>query len=317
MPIKPPRLNPGDTIGVIAPASASPDPDNIDRALAALTQLGFRTRPGTYLRRRHGFLAGSDRERASDLMRAFTDPRVNAIICLRGGYGAARLLPKLDFEIIRSHPKVFVGYSDITSLHCAFLAKAGLISFHGPMMNSDFARAEIPEFTLDRCLKTLMQPLAPGSISHGYHRKSVQVLRRGKTAGRLVGGNLSILCATIGTPYQPPFRGNILFLEDLNEEPYRYDRMLTHLLNAGLLQQVAGIAIGINRDCHDPKASQRREYRQSLEDVLRDRLLPLKLPVVCGLPFGHVPLNATLPVGARAILDGYRGDLIIAEPAVA
>jgi muramoyltetrapeptide carboxypeptidase len=132
----------------------------------------------------------------------------------------------------------------------------------------------------------------------------------------LVGGNLALLCAALGTPYLPSFRNRILFIEDLDEAPYRFDRMLTQLLNAGLLQQVAGVAVGINRNCKDPKARTANEYRQTLEDVLRERLLPLKLPVVIGLPFGHVRWNATLPVGVRATLDAHEGDLVIEERAV-
>jgi muramoyltetrapeptide carboxypeptidase len=132
----------------------------------------------------------------------------------------------------------------------------------------------------------------------------------------LVGGNICLLCATLGTPYLPSFKNKILFFEDLGEAPYRFDRMLTQLLNAGLLQQVAGVAIGINRNCKDPKAAKAKEYRQSLEDVLRERLLPLKVPVVMGLPFGHVAWNATLPVGIGATLDAHQGDLVIEERAV-
>jgi muramoyltetrapeptide carboxypeptidase len=165
-------------------------------------------------------------------------------------------------------------------------------------------------------LRTLTEAGPAGSIRQGYPDKTISVLRRGKASGRLLGGNLSLVCATIGTPFQPSFRNKILFLEDLEEPPYRFDRMLTHLLNAGLLQQVAGIAIGINRNCIDPNAATAREYRQTVEDVLAERLLPLKIPIVTGLPFGHVPLNATLPIGARATLDGIKGDLIIEETAV-
>src|SRR5207302_6150234 len=145
-------------------------------------------------------------------------------------------------------------------------------------------------------------PHAPGSICKNYHGNTISVLRRGKASGEFVGGNLSLLCTTLGTPYQPSFKGKILFLEDLEEPPYRFDRMLTHLLNAGVLQQVAGIAVGINKNCTDPKLKRAKEYRQTLEDVLRERLLPLKVPMVSGLPFGHVPYNATLPVGVSATL---------------
>lgn len=333
--IRPQHLSPGDTLGVIAPASAPPDPRAIDHSIAAIEQLGFKVKLAPNVRKRHGYLAGTDRDRASDLMRMFTDRRVQGILCVRGGYGTARLLPLLDYRVIHKHAKVFVGYSDITSLHCAFLTQAKLISFHGPMLNSDFNLADLPDFTRQSFLRTLARPLAPCappshrervsartgrgcsvSLSQGYRRKTVSILRHGMARGQLIGGNLSLLCTTLGTPWQPPFRGRILFLEDLGEQPYRFDRMLTHLLNCGLLQQVAGIAVGLNADCEDPKAKEAKEYRQTLEDVLRDRLLPLKIPVVTGLPFGHVPHNATLPVGAMVTLDAERGDLLLIEPAV-
>jgi len=316
MLLKPERLECGDTVGVVAPASAPPDPQNIDRSVAVLEKLGFRVKLAPNVRKRWGFLAGHDRERAGDLMKMFADRKVKAIICVRGGYGAARLLPLLDYRVIRQNPKILVGYSDITSLHCALLTKAGLISFHGPMLNSDFVHKDMPDFTLQSFLRTLMQPTAPGSIAQGYRRKTVSILRRGRASGQLVGGNVTLLCTTIGTPWQPPFRNRILFFEDLSEEPYRFDRMLTYLLNVGVLQQVAGIAVGVNKDCEDPKAKRAKEYRQTLADVLKERLLPLKVPVLSGLPFGHVPLNATLPVGARVLLDADGGDLVVTEPAV-
>jgi len=316
MPITPERLNAGDTLGIVAPASAPPDPLNIDRSVVVLERLGFKTKLALNVRKRWGFLAGSDRERAADLMKMFADPTVKAIICVRGGYGTARLLPLLDYRLIRAKAKIFVGYSDITSLHCAFLVKAGLVSFHGPMLNSDFVKKDFPDFTLESFLRTLMRPAPPGSICQGYRKKTIAVIRRGKATGPLIGGNISILCASLGTPWQPSFRNSILFFEDLDEVPYRFDRMLTQLLNAGLLQQVAGIAIGINADCGDPKAKTAKEYRQTLEDVFKERLLPLKVPVVMGLPFGHIALNATLPLGIRATLDADNGDLEISEAAV-
>jgi muramoyltetrapeptide carboxypeptidase len=316
MPTRPARLNFGDTVGIVAPASPPIDPKIINRCADALEKLGFKPKLAANVRKRNGFLAGSDRERAGDLMKLFTDRKVQAIFCVRGGYGAARILPLLDYNTIRANPKIFVGYSDITSLHCAFLTKANLISFHGPMLNSDFVHKDMPQFTLQSFLRTLTQTTAPGGISQGYRRKTVSILRRGIAHGQLIGGNLTLLCTTIGTPWQPPFRDGILFFEDLSEQPYRFDRMLTYLLNCGLLQQVAGIAIGINHDCEDPKAKHAREYRQTLEEVFHERLLPLKIPVVTGLPFGHVPHNATLPVGLRATLDGNQGELLLTEPAV-
>jgi muramoyltetrapeptide carboxypeptidase len=316
MPIKPQALQRGDVVGIIAPASAPPDPKAIDKSIHALEQLGFKPKLAPNARRRWGFLAGDDRQRAGDLMGMFADRRVKGIVCVRGGYGTARLLPHLDFHLIRANPKVFIGYSDITSLHCAFRLKSNLLSFHGPMLNSDFIKDEMPDFTLQSFLRTVSEPRAPGSIQQGYKGKTVTILRKGMARGELMGGNLCILCAALGTPFQPSFRNRILFFEDLDEVPYRFDRMLTQLLNAGVLQKVAGIAIGINKNCEDPKARKCREYRQTLEDVFRERLLPLKVPIVSGLPFGHIPENATLPVGARVKLDAVKGDLSVEEPAV-
>lgn len=314
--VKPWRLTFGDTVGIVTPASAPKDPTDIDRFVEAVERLGFRPRLAPNARRRRGFLAGSDRERAGDLMKMFADRKVKAIFCARGGYGAGRLLPRLDYDVIRRHPKILVGFSDITALHCALLERARMVSFHGPMVNSDLMKADLPDFTLQTFLRTLTQPSAPGSIRAGYKKKTVTVLRRGIASGRLVGGNLSVLCTTLATPYQPSFKNKILFFEDLDEPPYRYDRMLTHLLNAGLLQQVAGIAVGLNKNCREPGGKATKEYRQSLEDVLEERLSPLKVPVVTGLPFGHVPCNATLPMGVQATLDAERGDLLITEAAV-
>ena len=316
MSIKPERLNAGDTIGIISPASAPPDPKNIDRSIAVLERLGFKTKLAPNARKRWGFLAGTDRERASDVMKMFADRKVKAIICVRGGYGSGRLLPLLDYRVIRANPKIFIGYSDLTSLHSGFLVETGLISFHGPMLNSDFVHKDFPDFTLVSFLRTLMRAEPAGSIRAGYKDKTVKILRRGKASGQLIGGNISLVCSLLGTPWQPSFKNKILFFEDLDEVPYRFDRMLTQLLNAGLLQQVAGVAIGVNANCFDPRAKGAKEYRQTCEDVFSERLLPLKVPVVVGLPFGHIPLNATIPVGARATLDAIKGDLVIDEAVV-
>jgi muramoyltetrapeptide carboxypeptidase len=176
-------------------------------------------------------------------------------------------------------------------------------------------KPDLPRFTLLGLTRTVMQSWPAGSICRGYTDKP-RSLRRGVATGPLLGGNLSLLCTTLATPYQPEFKGRILFIEDIDERPYRFDRMLTHLLNAGLLQQVAGVAVGKNVSCVDTKAGKTREYRQTVEDVLEERLLQLRIPVVTELPFGHVLKNATLPVGVEARLDGNRGDLVITEAAV-
>ena len=272
-PILPGHLEYGDTIGIVAPASPPPDPRSIDRSVAAVERMGFRAKLAPHVRQRWGFLAGADRDRAGDLMSMFRDARVKAILCVRGGYGSSRLLPLLDYAAIRDHPKALVGYSDLTSLHCALLRKSNLVSFHGPMLNSDFIKDRCPDFTLQSFLRTLMRPAPAGSISRGYSRKTVSILRRGRASGPLLGGNLSLLCATLGTPYMPSFQNKILFLEDLNEPPYRFDRMLTQLLNAGLLPQVAGVALGVNKHCQDPRAGNAKEYRQSHASLLHSGLL--------------------------------------------
>jgi len=315
--LHPRALCPGDTFGIIAPASAPPDYRATECAVSRLESLGYRIRFAPNVRKRLGYLAGTDRQRASDLMEMFLDKKVDAILCVRGGYGTARLLPLLDYQKIRANPKIFVGYSDITSLHCAFLTKAGLVSFHGPMLNSDLGTKDLPEFTVQSFLRTLASRRTPIDIGSGYEEATIRTLRRGVARGPLIGGNLALLCTTVGTQWQPSFRDAILFLEDLSEAPYRWDRMLTYLMNCDLLQQVAGIAIGLNADCEDPHARRTKEYRQTLEDVLRERLFPLKKPVVFGLPFGHVPMNATLPVGVTATLDANAGRLILETSGVA
>lgn len=315
--IKPAHLEPGDTIGIIAPASPPRDPDAIDCGVAWLEQLGFRVKLAKHVRARAGFLAGTDTERAADLMQMFADPKVKAILCVRGGYGTGRLLPLVDYGLIRRNPKVFVGHSDVTALLCAIRARANLVTFHGPMLTGAFAKANLPAFTRESFLRTIMRPEAAGSICQGYNRRTVTTLHNGVAKGELVGGNLSVLCTLIGTPYQPVFRARILFFEDVDEPPYRIDRMLTHLLNAGLLQQVAGVAVGTNKNCNEPVVTKTKEYRQTLDDVLEDRLGALNVPVVIGLPFGHGAFNATIPIGGTALLDANNADLVLTEAPVA
>jgi muramoyltetrapeptide carboxypeptidase len=312
--IKPERLCPGDTIGLIAPASAPPDPKAVDRAAAALEKLGYRPKLGKNIRARLGFIAGTDRERAADVMAMFADKRVKAVFCLRGGYGCTRLLDRLDLEVIRRNPKIFSGYSDITALHNVFGSQLNLVSFHAPMWNGALADPKVPAFTKNSFFKTVTEAGPAGSICDGYKQKTVTILRPGIAEGRLVGGNLSLICATLGTPFAPSFKNKILFFEDISEHPYRLDRMLTHLWSAGVLSQVAGVAVGVNADCDDKKPG--KEYRQNGADVVKERLEKLRVPVVTGLPFGHVDLNATIPVNALARLDAKRGDLIILESAV-
>lgn len=312
--LKPERLCPGDTVGLITPASAPPDPKSIERAAAALEKLGYKPKLGKNIRARHGFIAGTDRERAADVMAMFADQRVKAIFCLRGGYGCTRIMDRLDLDVIRRNPKIFSGYSDITAFHNIFASQLNLVSFHAPMWNGALADPKVPAFTKNSFFKTITEAEPAGNICDGYDKKTVSILRSGIAEGRLVGGNLSLICATLGTPYAPSFKNKILFFEDISERPYRLDRLLTHLWTAGVLSQVAGVAVGVNADCDEKRAG--KEYYQNGIDVVKERLAKLRVPVVTGLPFGHVDLNATIPVNALARLDAKRGDLIILESAV-
>lgn len=313
---KPQRLRPGDVIGLAAPASAPAKPEMIDACVKAIKRLGYRVHLPRHIGERCGFLAGRDEQRAADLMELFGDESVRAIVCVRGGYGSARAAALLDYEFIAERPKILVGYSDITALHCALREKARFVTFHGPMAAPDFARRPGSRFTLASFLRTVTKPEAAGSILQGYRGARPRALRSGSAEGPLVGGNLSLLCALLGTPWEPSLARSILFLEDVDEAPYRIDRLLTQLLQSGRLDSAAGIAVGVNRGCEDPRPASRNEFRQTAEHVFRERLTPLGIPVVYGLPFGHVSHQATLPVGAWARLDGDAGDLIITEAAV-
>ncbi len=306
-------LQPGATIGLIAPASPVSE-EKYQKAIANLASLGFKIQEGKHLRSRNGHLAGTDAERAEDLLWAFEDPAVDAVWCIRGGYGCTRLLPLLDFERICRHPKLFIGYSDVTALHVAIGQKTGLVTFHGPVGASDFT-----EFTLDHFRRVLMNPTprfeirlpGPDDVLAGEEFRP-EILTAGRASGPLIGGNLSLLAALTGTEWQPKFRGKIVFIEEVGEQPYRLDRMLTQLLEGTDLALAAGIVLGVFLDCQ-PK---REEFSLSLSATLRDRLGALGCPVVYGLPFGHIPNQATLPYGTLGELDTEKRSLALIEYAV-
>ncbi len=301
----------GATIGIIAPGGPPANPAVINESIHFLETLGFHVKLGLHATDRHGFLAGKDQSRVRDLLAMFKDPSVDAIMALRGGYGSIRLLPLLDFDIIKAHPKIFIGFSDITALHAAIYKRTKLITFHGPMAVSLMAPQS--EFALRATLEALMGVEESFSLCENYSEqpRTVEIIRHGVVRGVLIGGNLSLLVSLIGTPYEPSFRGKILFLEDVGEAPYRIDRMLTQLLLSGALDGVKGIALGLFEGCEDRFSTETAEYRQSVSDVVSDRLAPLKVPLVLGLPFGHVEANGTLPYGGTAVLDANEGDLII------
>jgi muramoyltetrapeptide carboxypeptidase len=313
---KPPRLRSGDTICLVAPASPPYNPSLLDMAKRRLSELGYEVRIGRHAREKNGFLAGSDRHRVLDLNKAFRSKSVRAIFCVRGGYGTGRILSQLDFTALRRSPKILVGCSDLTTLLCGALVRSGIMTFHGPTMQS-LMQPDCPTFTWDSFLAQIggtPECLGPLGTHSPESRSVVDCLYAGKATGRLVGGNLSIINSLIGTPFLPSLAGSILCLEDVGETPFRIDRTLTHLLNVGLFNGVKGFALGTFDKCaYKPQDA---ESLQSLRDVVIDRLRPLKKPIVLGLPFGHIPHNATLPLGATATLDARRGELIIEEPGV-
>ena len=243
---------------------------------------------------------------------AFQDPAIDAVWCVRGGYGASRLLPQIDYELIRKHPKPFIGYSDVTALHLAIHARTGLVTFHGPVAAADF-----PENTWQHFRAILMDAAEEHVITaptQDFPDEAYQpfTICPGKASGTLTGGNLALLSALAGTPFAPAFKGQIAFIEDVGEQPYRLDRMLTQLLQATDLSKAAGIALGVFNDCQ-PKPD---SPSLSLPDTLRDRLGGLGIPVVYGIPFGHVRYQATLPYGIMAELDASAQKLTILESAV-
>ncbi len=309
--VRPPRLCPGDLIGVVAPASPVADPARVESGVRYLEKSGYRVKVGTHAGSVHGYLAGTDRERAADLHAMAADAEVRAIFCLRGGYGTTRLLPLLDFELFRRHPKVLAGFSDITALQLALWHRCRLVTFHGPMVAVDFGGA-IDPLTEESFWETLQGADGVRTVMLGSEG-TVKPLRPGRGAGRLLGGNLSLLAAMAGTPYMPDFSGALIFLEEVDEEPYRVDRMLTQLEACGLFSRPGGIVAGQFSDCvpKDPKLP-----FLSLDTLLAALAELAGAPFVAGCQFGHVTPKLTFPVGLEALLDAGAGTLTFSGPAV-
>jgi muramoyltetrapeptide carboxypeptidase len=311
--VKPKRLKTGDTVAVIAPASGL-SAESFDQALKNLESLGLKTKVGKAARGNRGFLAATDKERLDDLHWAFSDKEISAVWCVRGGYGAGRLLPAIDYGLIRKNPKILVGYSDITALHLAIFQNTGLITFHGPVAASEYS-----DYTKKHVVDTLMSPSAPYQIGLSEYNKAqesnlfkTETITAGKCRGRLIGGNLSLLSALAGTPYAlANIKGKILFIEDVGEQPYRIDRMLTQLRQSVDLRSLTGIALGIFEDCN-PRAAD----TQTLSDVVKDRLGDLEIPVIYGLSFGHIRDQFTIPVGIEAELDTANATVTLLEKSV-
>ncbi|MBX3730091.1 MAG: LD-carboxypeptidase [Candidatus Sumerlaeia bacterium] len=311
--VKPRALQPGDTIAFVAPARTRPI-EAIDATERILVERGYKVVRYPQITSKYGYLAGSDEERAEALMDAFLDPEIDAIFPLTGGYGVTRLLDRLDFDAIRAHPKVVIGYSDITGLHLALQRRAGLMSFHSPFPGWFLTAAEPNPYAEEHFWRAIEANRYPAGeqgweIETSGRERAVETLVPGVARGRLTGGNLSLIAALMGTPYEIDTRGALLFIEDVREAPYRIDRMLSTLALAGKLAEVNGVILGVFHRCEpeDPEDS------LSLDQVLADYFAELGVPVVKNFPVGHVRDNATLPVGAMAELDATAGTLRVLE----
>jgi muramoyltetrapeptide carboxypeptidase len=300
--IKPRALKPGGTVGVVSP-SAAVDREHLERGVAALKKMGFKVRVSRHALDRAAVVAGPDAVRARELQAFFADPEVDAIFAARGGYGAGRILPLLDFEAIARTPKVFMGFSDATFILNALVGRAGMVCFHGPMVAMDFARG-LGEASLDH----LRRLLAGEAVSFDLPARAA--FGEGVAEGEMVGGCLSMVAAAIGTPYAPPFDGAILFLEDTGEKAYRIDRMLVQLEQAGVLKRVAAVVFGALR----PPDGSEAEYRL-INECVAERAASLDCPVLSGVEAGHGSANFTIPFGVRVRVDAAARRLSFLEPA--
>lgn len=313
-----PRLRPGDTIGLIEPASASDDPFDLTLVEEAVRAMGLVPKRAPNLAKRYGYLAGQDQERGSDITSMFADKDVRAIFAVRGGWGSARALPYVDWDVVRANPKFLLGFSDITALHMAIAAKGGAYTLHGPNASSAWGKSSLAAFreiAFDAGTPLLVNPPATEDRLVQRRWRTVKI-RGGKAQGRLLGGNLTVLTALAGTPYLPDFTGAILFLEDVDEAEYRIDRMLTQLGQAGVLNGLAGVVFGQCTTCRDPDGSG-PGGGFTLNSILRQHFGPLGVPAFEGSWFGHIADQFTIPQGVMAEIDADAGTLKIMEPAVA
>jgi muramoyltetrapeptide carboxypeptidase len=313
MTIKPPQLKKGDLISIVSPASPPADSTKIEKAVRYFEKNGYRVTVGRSAYKVYGYLAGSDKERASDVNYAFADKRVKAIICSRGGYGSPRILDMIDYGTIQKNPKIFVGYSDITALQLAIFKETGLITFSGPMAAVEFSNGIDPVAE-----EAFFEMLTSASIPIKFKRGDDKWSRprfKGKAAvqGRLLGGNLSLMTSILGTNYSPDYTGSIVLIEEVAEEPYSIDRMLTQLRLAGIIQKASGFVLGQFTDCQ-PEEMDKPHF--TTEQVIRNELLRGGRTVVWNFPYGHVPQKLTLPIGANVTIDPAHRSFALVENVV-
>ncbi|AFZ14329.1 peptidase U61 LD-carboxypeptidase A [Crinalium epipsammum PCC 9333] len=310
--IKPSRLKAGDTVGLISPASPINAAD-IDPVVQTLASLGLKAKLGKHILDRYGDIAGKDSDRAADVNQMFADTSVSAILPMRGGWGCNRILPLLDYDLIRQHPKIIIGYSDITSLLIAIYARCGFVTFHGPVGTSTWNSFSVDYFKriiFDSKAVTLQNPIIANNLNSTTIK--VETITPGKARGRLIGGNLSVLTAMMGSAYLPSWQQKILFLEEVGEDIYRVDRMLTQLKLAGILQQISGFIFGQCTNCSPGKDNQ----SLPLQEVLLNHIQPLHIPAWYGSMIGHIKDKFTLPVGVLVEINANTGTIQMLESAV-
>jgi muramoyltetrapeptide carboxypeptidase len=306
--LKPSRLKIGDTVGLISPAGYIERKD-IEDIKAVLAELGLKVKLGNNLLKRYGYLAGTDRDRAIDINMMFADSSVQAIIPMKGGWGCNRVLPFLDYSIIRSNPKIIMGLSDITSLLIAIHSKTGLVTFHGPTGQSSWN-----PFTVNYVKRTLFQGevFTLRNTRDNNSNYPISTINPGKVQGKLMGGNLSVLTAMLGSDYLPNWKQTILFVEEVGEEVYRVDRMLTQLKLAGVLDQIAGFVFGQCTNCDkitNENSKKDGESSLTLAQVLNDHIQPLRIPAWSGAMIGHIKNKYVLPVGTNVEIDASKGTI--------
>lgn len=313
--LKPPRLKKHDVIGIVAPASAPSTVKKIERGIQYLEHLGYRVELGKHTRDVHGYFAGRDSDRVSDLNAMFANKHVKAIIVVRGGYGTPRLLGQINYPLIKRNPKILVGYSDITALQLAIYAKTRLVTFSGPMLAVEMIE-KMDSFTEEFFWKLLTSPHPIGKVLNPDGRPLKALLsppKKSRAPGRLLGGNLSMIISLMGTPFQPNMINHILFFEEVSEEPYRIDRMLTQLKLAGVFRKVRAIIIGSFTDCVPlDKTKPTLTIDELLEEITED----LDIPILSGLAYGHIPRKLTLPLGLKVKIDSRLGTLELLESPV-
>jgi muramoyltetrapeptide carboxypeptidase len=288
-------LKKNSTIGIISPAYI-PVPERVEKGMAYLQQKGMRIKTGKYLQDEHGYFAGTDQQRLADLHAMFADPEVDMIICTRGGWGGLRLIDRLDYGLIESHPKPLVGYSDITTLQLAIWNRCGLASFSGPMVGVEMGKG-IDPFTETHFWEQIRNTEAVYSFN--YAQTDTILLTPGNAEGILLGGCLSLVTSLLGTPYVPDYKGAILFIEDVGEQPYKIDRYLAHLRQAGIFEQISGLILGEFLDCQADEG----DKSFTIDEILSDYFSGLHIPVLKNFPYGHGDKKVSMPVGMNVEID--------------